>query len=413
MADSTRWTAAETAARLGVKPQTLYAYVSRGLLSRTRTGDGSTFDPIEVERFAAGRRRTTVDRPAIVVREGRPTGGPLMTIDTDVALIEDDDLYYRGRSATGLARTARFETVCHWLWTGKDHDGGDDSVGFRPLPGAVDAVRRVLAAMPERSSLSDRIRVMVPVVAGLDPLREVLAPESIAVRAGALLATLVAGLGGVPAVDRGAPIADQLTVALTGGDHDRRVAACVNAALVLLVDHDLAASTMAARTAASARANPYAAVLSGLGALDSALHGNASRAAYRMLVAVLSGEDARAVIGRTLATGRSALPGFGHRIYRTVDPRAELIFELLQGLQGAGPASDAAAAITGTVADHGAIFRNVDLGLATLALATGMDEDSGEVIFSIARIGGWITHVIDEYQQTPLRLRPIGRYVGP
>lgn len=170
---------------------------------------------------------------------------------------------------------------------------------------------------------------------------------------------------------------------------------------------------MAARTAASARANPYAVVLSGLGALDSALHGNASRSAYRMLAAVLAGEDVRTVIARTLETGRTGVPGFGHRIYRTADPRAELIFELLADLDGSGPACEAAAAVTAVVADHGAIFRNVDLGLATLALAAGMPEDAGEVIFSIARIGGWIAHAIDEYQQAPLRLRPVGRYVGP
>jgi citrate synthase len=91
----------------------------------------------------------------------------------------------------------------------------------------------------------------------------------------------------------------------------------------------------------------------------------------------------------------------------------DLLDTLLEDLPAAGPACAAAAAVTRIVADRGAMFRNVDLGLATLALAAGMPEDGGEVIFSIARIGGWIAHAIDEYQQTPLRLRPVGRYVGP
>lgn len=442
MTESTRWTASETAARLGVKPETLYAYVSRGMLSRNRTPDGSTFDPFEVERFAAGRRRSP-DRPAIVLREGRPSGGPLMTIDTDVAMIEDDELYYRGRSATELARTTDFEIVCRWLWTGEDDQAGDREVAqvsaqvsdqevrFSPLPGAVRAVCRVQAAMPSEASLTDRIRVMVPVVAALDPLREVLDADSVASRTGALLGTLAAGVCVDPAVPAGERIANRLCAALVGVDQpfdklrapvdepvippDKRasLAHCVNAALVLLVDHDLAVSTLAARVAASARANPYAVVLSGLGALDSALHGNASRAAYRMVAAVEVGEDPRAVIGRTLAAGRTGVPGFGHRIYRGADPRAELIFELLAHLDGAGPALAAAAAITGLVTDHGAIFRNVDLALGTLARATGMPEEAGEVIFSIARIGGWIAHALDEYQRPALRLRPVGRYVGP
>ncbi|GGL77779.1 citrate synthase [Microlunatus endophyticus] len=413
MTESTRWTAAEAAARLGVKPETLYAYVSRGLLGRVRTSGGSTFDPVEVERFAAARRRSAPDRPTVVIRDGRAAAGPQITIDTDVTLIEDDELYYRGRSVTELARTTRFETVCHWLWTGDFAD----PVRFRPLPGAIEAVRPVLTALPAGARLSDRVQVMVPVIAGADPLREVLAPESVAVRVGALLATLTAGLddrGSVIHRDDQPDLADQLAAALTGNpDAPRQLADCVRAALVLLVDHDLAASTMAARTAASARADPYAVVLSGLGALDSALHGNASRAAYRMLSAVRAGDDARTVIARMLAGGRAGVPGFGHRIYRAADPRAELIFELLAGLEGAEPALDAAAAVSGIVADKGVIFRNVDLGLATLALAAGMGEDAGEVIFSIARIGGWIAHAIDEYRQTPLRLRPVGRYVGP
>jgi citrate synthase len=410
VSESTRWTAAETAARLGVKPETLYAYVSRGLLGRQRTGSGSSFDPIEVERFARTRRRSASDRPAVVIRDGRASAGPLMTIDTDVALIEDDELYYRGRSATELARSTGFETVCRWLWTGRF----DAAARFMPLPGTTEAVRRVLAAMPADASLSERVQVSVPVVAALDPLRDVLDRESVAVRSGALLAAVVDGLDDHPAGQSEQPIADRLTAALAGRDHrTEALVDCVNAALVLLVDHDLATSTMAARTAASARANPYAVVLSGLGALDSALHGNASRTAYRMLAAVLAGESPRSVITRTIVAGRAGVPGYGHRIYRAVDPRAELLFELLAGLPDASPVLKAAEQVTSIVADHGATFRNVDLGLAALALLAGMAEEAGEVIFAVARIGGWIAHAIDEYQQAPLRLRPVGRYVGP
>jgi citrate synthase len=181
----------------------------------------------------------------------------------------------------------------------------------------------------------------------------------------------------------------------------------------MLVDHDLAVSTLAARAAASARANPYAVVISGLGALDSALHGNASRGAYRMLSAVATGQPPRTVIASSLATGRGGVPGFGHRIYTVADPRAELIMELLAGLPGSQIALKAAEALTEVVADHGGSFRNVDLALATLALAAGMPEEAGEVIFALARTGGWIAHAVDEYAQPPLRLRPVGRYVGP
>ncbi|HEY9291949.1 MAG TPA: citrate synthase [Microlunatus sp.] len=427
----TRLTATETAARLGVKSATLYAYVSRGLLSRERGAHGSTFDPIEVERFAATRRRGSADNPAVVIKDGRPTGGPLMTIDTDIALIEDGELYYRGRSAAELATTSTFESVCGWLWTGQ----WDPSLRFRPLPGAVAAVRPVLLALPPATPLTDRIRIVVPILAGADPLRDVLERVSVAHRAGALISTAAEVIGvrddhehgreeAIPGQARDprvaqAPVqpssvADLLARALAphADDHEALVGV-VNAALVMLVDHDLAVSTLAARAAASARANPYAVVISGLGALDSALHGNASRAAYRMLAAVAAGESPRQVIATTIASGRGGVPGFGHRIYTDVDPRAELIMELLGRLPDSESSLAAADALTAVVGDHGGSFRNVDLALAALTLAARMPEEAGEVIFALARTGGWIAHAIDEYAQPPLRLRPVGHYVGP
>jgi citrate synthase len=430
LATPQRLTAGETAARLGVKPETLYAYVSRGLLTRQRSRDGSSFDPIEVEQFAAARRRTGSDRTPVLIKKGRPSGGPLMTIDTDVALIEDDQLYYRGRSATALAREADFAAVCHGIWTGRSAVLGAEpdevDAAFQPLPGAVDSVRRVLATLPGSALPTDRIRVALPVIAAVDPLRDALEPESVIRRSAAMISTIAEALvhgDQNRADDHDHRIAMLLTSALApeparsagiGPEVIRpEVINCVNAALVLLLDHDLAASTLAARAAASARANPYAVVISGLGALDSALHGNASRLAYPMLAAVRDGVPARIAIARTIASGRTGVPGFRHRIYRAADPRAELIFDLLSGVPAAQPVLAAVDQVVEIVAAHGATFRNVDLALAALTLAAGMPADAGEAIFAVARIGGWIAHALDEYSREPLRLRPVGRYVGP
>ncbi|SDS99390.1 citrate synthase [Microlunatus soli] len=410
----TRLTAAETAARLGVKPETLYAYVSRGLLGRERGPSGSSFDPLEVERFAASRRRGA-DRSPVQLKDGRPIGGPLMTIDTEVALIEDDELYYRGRPVADLVGRYRFEAVCHWVWRG----GLDDAVRFRPLPDAVERVIAVFAALPPETALDDRIRIAVPVIAGADPLREDRDPQSVAHRAGAMMITLAAALAGGP---EQTTVAGCLAAALTAPDsaidHDQLVG-LLDTALVLLIDHDLAVSTLAARAAASARANPYAVVGSALGALDSGLHGRASVSAYRMLAAVANGTPATEVIAATIAAGVGGVPGFGHRIYTAVDPRAELIFARLAELSRRGvlpdacPALAAAEELVAVLRVHSGGFGNVDLALAALALAFGMPAEAGSVIFAIARIGGWIAHALDEYRQPALRLRPIGRYVGP
>ena len=172
-----------------------------------------------------------------------------------------------------------------------------------------------------------------------------------------------------------------------------------------------------ARAAASARANLYAVITSGLGALDSALHGSASRSAYRMITDVLDGRPAATVVAATIASGAGGVPGFGHRIYTESDPRAMLIFDQLvehrDHLPGAQSVLAAVAELESVMDRHAGGFGNVDLALAALALSTGMDAEAGSVIFAIARMGGWIAHALDEYHQAPLRLRPIGRYVGP
>jgi citrate synthase len=188
----------------------------------------------------------------------------------------------------------------------------------------------------------------------------------------------------------------------------------VNAALVLLLDHDIAVSTLAARAAASARATPYGVVLAGLGALvDSPLHGNASRAAHRLLARVVAGDDPARAVADAVLTAHGPVPGFGQPLYPEGDPRARLLLEMLAADPAHAPVSVAVDAVAGVLADRTGALPNVDLALGALTLATGMRDDAGEVLFATARTVGWMVHALDEYRQPPLRLRPVGRYVGP
>src|SRR6478735_9431889 len=148
MSDLPRLTAAEAAARLGVKPESLYAYVSRGLLSRERDAAGSSFDPLEVEAFARRRRRSPSAAP------GSPAPGtPLMVLDTGLAHIEDDELHYRERSAARLARGSSFEEVVTWLW---------DVPALRsPSPADLVVARRTIEALGPTAPPVDRLIVAV------------------------------------------------------------------------------------------------------------------------------------------------------------------------------------------------------------------------------------------------------------
>ncbi|MEV6006650.1 citrate/2-methylcitrate synthase [Streptomyces sp. NPDC051976] len=398
----------EAARRLGVKPETLYAYVSRGLLTSRRVpgGRGSTFDPGEVA-VLAGRGRPgsgAQDRPA----EGAADGG-WGRIPTSVTLIEADRYSFRGVDATALARAYSYEEVAEWVWTGELRRG----VRFTAPPEPLAAARRAAGSLPAASGPMDRLRVAVIAAASADPLRFDLSPEAVLGTARSLIPTLVDALPAAGQPHRGAGrLAWRLWSRLTALPPDDASLRVLDAALALLIDHDLAASTLAVRVAASARAHPYAAVSAGLGALDGPLHGQASALAHRMLAEVLERGGAGPVVAGQLRAGQR-IPGLGHRLYQGEDPRATLLFDLLTEVPAASDALAAARDVVATTARHTPLHANVDLALGVLSVACAMPEEAGETVFAVARTAGWIAHALEEYAERPLRMRPSGLYQGP
>ena len=408
----------EVARRLGVKPATVYAYVSRGLLhsERNAEGKGSLFAEADVEAFAARRGRPVPDSAVPVIRTG-------------VMLIRDGRLSYRGHDARVLARTSSYESVATLLWTGKLRH-----VPLEPSAQLRDLARAVTAPLPAAARLTDRLRVICAAAAAADPLRFDTAPAAVLATGRTMLATMVAALpireraelvpatetadtGVAPAADGGPsgegrfPFAGMLWRRLTASSPTPAAVRALNAALVLLADHDLAASTLAARVAASTRAHPYAVVGAGLAALDGPLHGAAGGLAYAMLAeAVRSGDPIAAVSDRLRAGG--PVPGFGHLLYPDGDPRAIELLALLPRLPGATNARATIDAVAAAVARSSRISPNVDFAIAAFALLTGMAADAGEAIFAIARTAGWIAHALEEYGDRPSRFRPSGRYAG-
>ncbi|WP_330314021.1 citrate synthase [Streptomyces sp. NBC_00523] len=406
-ADGRRLTTRETAERLGVKPETVYAYVSRGQLSSSRApgGRGSTFDAAEVDALA---RRTGRREPA----PGEPA------VRTGITLIADDRYYFRGVDATELAARYAYEEVAEWLWTGELRPG----TRFTAPEQAVSAARRAVGALPVHCGSTDRLRVAVVAAAAADPLRFDLSRETVLGGARSLIPALVAALPTVGGrehgtVDTGEPgassgLAAQLWPKLTARQPDEPSLAVLDTALALLIDHDLAASTLAARVAASARAHPYAVVSAGLGVLEGPLHGAASGLAHRMLAEVLERGGAAPVVADHLRAGRR-VPGLGHRLYPGEDPRARTLFGLLERVPQAGPALAAARDVVATTARDVPLHANVDLALAVLSVASGMPAEAGETVFAISRTAGWIAHALEEYGERPLRMRPSGHYTGP
>ncbi|WP_031037721.1 citrate synthase [Streptomyces sp. NRRL F-5650] len=399
-----RLTTREAAELLGVKPETVYAYVSRGQLSSRRTpgARGSTFDAEEVRALARRNRR---DRGT----SAAPATGQELTVRTRLTLIESDRYYYRGVDAVELAARHTYEEVAEWLWTGRLRPGA----AFSAPESSVAAARRAVDALPEHAGPTDRLRVAAIAAAVADPLRFDLSEGSVLGTARTLIPTLVAALPPVlrDGDDRD-PVAHRLWTRLSGRPADEPALRALDAALCLLVDHDLAASTLAVRVAASARAHAYAAVSAGLGVIEGPLHGAAGGLAHRMLLDVLELGSAAPVVAEELRAGRR-VPGLGHRLYPGEDPRARALFALLEDIPRAAPALAAARDIQATAARHAPLHANVDLALAVLTASSGMAPTAAETIFAVARTAGWIAHALEEYGELPLRMRPSGLYSGP
>ncbi|MGP3958684.1 citrate synthase [Nonomuraea sp. 3N208] len=428
------WIDAATAAeRLGVKPATLYAYVSRGVLQRRHGDDGrrSLFSAEEIERLA---------------RRGRPRSQPPeLVIESAVTSLGVDRPYYRGIDALELATTSGFETVAEWLWTGdpgvlhgarrsqsaaprglgsgmeRAGSGGADTgseavrpdagvVAWRCEPGALRAAVTAQRGLPDDLLPLDRLQVITTVLGASDSLRYQLDPASVAGTGRRLIAGLVDALPEL-SEPQGDSIAERLWSRLCPHPAPPALLDAVKAALVLLADHELAASTLAARVAASAKADPYAVVLTGLGVLGGPLHGGASYGAERLLAEIVEpGQAARAIAERVRRGER--IPGFGHSIYKNGDGRGGLLLDLVKE---AAPGHERIAAGTAVLEEmrrRRLPERNVDFALAILAAVSGMVSGAGEAIFAVARVAGWLAHAMEEYERgTLLRLR--ASYTGP
>jgi citrate synthase len=397
-----RLTTAEAAARLGVKPATLYAYVSRGLLGRERSPGGrtSTFDPAEVERLT---------RRGHAGRRGRRPAAELV-VESAVTAIEGGALWYRGRPATELAATRSFEEVAEWLWSGRFP--APAAPPWRAGTAALAAGRRAQAALPEGALPLERLRVIAAALAAGDDLRLELHPAAVTAAGRALIAGLAGclpRLGRPPARDAG--IAARLWACLSPMDPDPALVAVLDAALVLVADHELAASTMAARVAASVRADPYAVVSAGLATASGSLHGGASLAVEALLAEIDRPGAAPRVLGERLRRGER-LRGFGHPLYPDGDPRAAHLLARLRQAAGGSPRTAVVDALLAATRRRGLPPPNVDLALAALGHVAGMTRGAGEAIFAVARAAGWLAHALEEYDRaTPIRLRAL--YTGP
>jgi citrate synthase len=393
-----RLSADEAAERLGISRDTLYAYVSRGLIrSESQRGTRARlYHAEDVERLVE-RKRGRRD-PARVASEALSFGSPLL--DSRLTLIRDGQLYYRGLPAEGFLGTSSFEQVAGFLWGGSLDTGIDPVVPA--LPRVFDRLAPELPGLPPL----ERFVLVLAAKAGEDASGYDRSPSGVR-RIGAKLLRLL------PAISAGsepsdAPAAQRLQEAWCPERPGARE--LIEAALILWADHELNVSTFTVRCVASAGATPYAAVIAGLSALGGALHGGATDQVEALFEEAGEPARVRSVLEARLRRGEH-IPGFGHWLYREGDPRARALLSRLREHSDAAPALALSDAIERECQRLIARSPNVDFATVTLRRALGLPAGSALSLVAIARSAGWIAHAIEQYEGGSL-IRPRARYVG-
>ena len=307
-----------------------------------------------------------------------------------------------------LARSADFEHVAEWLW-----DVDEEPAAWQTDAPTRDAVGRGLELVSDGATATERLQAIVVAAAPLDAFRVHLRREQVARAGRRLIAAIAEGLPSSRAQSsRRGRIARRLWTRLAPPRAPAALEPVLNAALVLLADHGLATSTLAARVAASVRADPYAVVGAGLAAVGGPYHGAASGPVHQLLLDAEVPERAAEVVAERLRDGRR-LSGLGHPLYPDGDPRAVELLDQLRASVPDAPRLQTVEAVLEVLERHTPEHPNVDFGLAALTFVAGMPKGAGETIFAMARIAGWLAHAIEEYAEPALRFRTRAHYTGP
>lgn len=387
--------AADAARRLGVSRTTLYAYVSRGFI-RSQAAAGTTrerrysFDDVERLRRRTEERRAPDKAAAHALEWGMPI------LESSIALIDGQRLYYRGHDVTRLALTRSLEDVAALIWT-----NGVGTVLTDAVPAPV--TRALAAAQP--LPFIERAQTVLAAAAAVDPAAMDLRPLTVARTGLRLLGLVTAAATGVSRTGEAADAA--LARVWNVGD---RGAGVIRAALVLCADHELNVSSFTARCVASAGSTPYAVVIAGLAALEGPKHGGASARAEAMLDTMRRARPIARAIDQRLRRGES-IDGFGHPLYRDGDPRARLLLDLLAEQYGSSAeyryVRDFADAASRATREE----PNIDFALGAVSRVLKLPAGSPLVLFAIGRTVGWIGHAIEQYATGQL-IRPRAKYVG-
>ncbi|MBA3470551.1 MAG: helix-turn-helix domain-containing protein [Herpetosiphonaceae bacterium] len=394
MANQRYLSAQEVAAELGISVQTVYAYVSRGLLRSEREG-GHAHRYLRDDVDTLKQRKEGRRNPTAVAASALYWGTPVL--DSSIALIADEQLYYRGYRATRLAVERSIEQVAALIWLGNLADRDPLFRNVQPISAHV--------PRPDLAPL-DAFSAVLPVAALDDLAAYDLRPAALARTGARVLHLLTAVAAGTAQVE--SSIAQ--TLARRWAPDDERALPLLNAALILCADHELNVSSFTARCVASAGAPLYAVVSAGLAALSGIKHGKQTEWAVQLLADLAPVADVRTALAHKLKLGQ-AIPGFGHVLYPGGDPRGRLLLELVSAAYPAAPTVTLATSLVSAAREVLGDHPTLDLGLAVVSRALRLPPGGALGLFALGRTVGWIGHALEQYAEDKL-IRPRARYVG-
>jgi citrate synthase len=348
--------------------------------------------------------------------------------ESSICYIDGDKgiLAYRGYNIHELAPNSTFEETCYLLWFGrlpKQSELGDVSKKLASNRAVAPQVIDAMKAMPKKALPMEVLRTAVSMLSMYDSEAEDMSPEANqrkAIRLTAQTATLVAAFhrlrsGQEPVAPRtDLSHAANFAYMLNGSPPKETMAKALDIALILHADHEWNASTFAGRVTAATLSDIYSAVTSAIGALKGPLHGGANEAVMRMLLQIGDVSKVDAFVGDMFAA-KKKVPGFGHRVYHTEDPRATHLRRMSkEACEGAGQAKwfEMSKRIEELIKSQKKLNPNVDFYSASTYYVGGMPIDLFTPFFAISRMSGWTAHILEQYGNNRL-IRPRAEYVGP
>jgi citrate synthase len=353
----------------------------------------------------------------------------IVATNSSICYIDGDRgvLAYRGIDIHELADQSNFEETCYLLWFGRLPNLNELADLKRRLAEERNfdpAILQLLRNAPKTASPMDVLRTAVSALAFYDAdvkNNDHEANIRKAIRLTSQIAVIVAAYDrirkGKPVVeaDRSLSHSANFLLQLNGAKPSATAERALDVALILHADHELNASTFAARVTAATLSDIHAAITSAIGALKGPLHGGANEAAFRIMAAIEREKAEPVEYVRNLLAQKKKVPGFGHRVYHTEDPRATHLRVMSHDLcysSGQPQWFDMSEKIEKFVKAEKKLNANVDFYSASTYHVLGIDEDLFTPVFAVSRISGWSAHVIEQLDDNRL-IRPRAEYMGP